>query len=162
MEDVEPPDGSSLLPPATEKRLTSPASSHAREGSQYSSDIHVPSGHHDTSLGPATSPGLGTSSSNFPSRELGIKEADRLLETFKASMAPRFPFVVIPETTHAEQLRRERPFVFLTILAAASHRDFLMQRTLNREVRQVVSERMIIGGKMSFDLFQGLIVHLAW
>ncbi|KAI9837897.1 MAG: hypothetical protein M1837_002687 [Sclerophora amabilis] len=93
---------------------------------------------------------------------LTLEAANALLENFKTTMTPHFPFVLIAPHMTAEKLRWEKPFLFLTILAAASYENMQLQSSLGKEVKQAISTRMIFGGEMSFELLQGLLVHLAW
>jgi hypothetical protein len=88
--------------------------------------------------------------------------ATSLLDTFKGEMIPHFPFVIIPPEASAEDLRREKSFLFLAILASASFADMPLQRRLGTEVKMAVASRMIVAGEMSFELLQGLLVYLAW
>ncbi|KAI9796460.1 MAG: hypothetical protein M1835_003986 [Candelina submexicana] len=93
---------------------------------------------------------------------LTMETANSLLNRYKSEMTPCFPFVVIPRRKTAKQLRQEKPFLFLTIMAAASYDDMPLQRTLGKVVKRAVSRRMIHGEDTSFVLLQGLMVHIAW
>ncbi|DAA75819.1 TPA_exp: hypothetical protein A8136_1541 [Trichophyton benhamiae CBS 112371] len=93
---------------------------------------------------------------------LTIEDAECFLSTFKVRMIEHFPFVVVPQPTMAEQLRRDRPFLFLSIISAASYSNMPLQRKLGEEVRSAIASRMIVNGEVSFDLLQGLLVYLAW
>ena len=93
---------------------------------------------------------------------LTMEAANSLLETFKTTLTPHFPFVVIAPQTTAKELRQEKPCLFLAVLAAASYEDMPLQRSLSKKVSRAISDRMIRGGEMSLDLLQGLLVHLAW
>ncbi|OOQ90361.1 hypothetical protein PEBR_04496 [Penicillium brasilianum] len=93
---------------------------------------------------------------------LNIEAAENYLESFKSILTPHFPFVVIPHQVSAVQLREEKPFLFLAIMASASYENILLQRSLGAEVRRAVASRIILNGEVSFDLLQGLLVFLAW
>lgn len=93
---------------------------------------------------------------------LNIEAAENYLESFKSILTPHFPFVVIPHQASAVQLREEKPFLFLAIMASASYENILLQRSLGAEVRRAVASRIILNGEVSFDLLQGLLVFLAW
>ncbi|KAJ6145692.1 hypothetical protein N7470_009587 [Penicillium chermesinum] len=93
---------------------------------------------------------------------LGLQTAADYLQAFKSDLVTNFPFVVVPPQTSAPQLRIEKPFLFLAILASASYKNLSLQRSLGAELRKVVALRMIMGGESSFDLLQGLLVYLAW
>ncbi|KXG52499.1 uncharacterized protein PGRI_087830 [Penicillium griseofulvum] len=93
---------------------------------------------------------------------LDIETAERYLNTFKTKMTPHFPFVVVPPDVSIKELRQEKPFLCLAILASASFENMSLQRALGDEVKKVVASRMVIGGAISFELLQGLLVFLAW
>ncbi|KAM5474653.1 hypothetical protein MferCBS49748_000059 [Microsporum ferrugineum] len=93
---------------------------------------------------------------------LTMEDAERFISTFKASMTEHFPFVLIPPHVMAEQLRRERPFLFLAVISSASYTDMPLQRKLGQEVKAAIASRMIINGEVCLDLLQGLLVYLAW
>ena len=93
---------------------------------------------------------------------LSLGTANLLLNIYKTSMVYHFPFVVVAPLTTVEDLRTEKPFLLLAILTASSFDDMPLQRALGKELKHVVSSRMILGGQVSFDLLQGLLVHLAW
>lgn len=77
-------------------------------------------------------------------------------------MTPHFPFAYIQPQQYAEEVRQQRPFLFLAILAAASYDNMPLQKALGKEVKQTISTRMVINGEMSLDLLQELLIHLAW
>ncbi|KAJ5150701.1 uncharacterized protein N7500_010890 [Penicillium coprophilum] len=93
---------------------------------------------------------------------LDIETAKRYLSMFRTKLTPHFPFVVVPYDVSIEQLRLEKPFLCLAILASASYENMPLQRALGDEVKKVVASRMVIGGEISFELLQGLLVFLAW
>lgn len=59
-------------------------------------------------------------------------------------------------------MRRDKPFLLLTILTAALHDNMPLQRTLEKQIKKVISDCMIFDGSVSFEIFRGLLVHLAW
>ncbi|KAJ5790482.1 uncharacterized protein N7518_007493 [Penicillium psychrosexuale] len=93
---------------------------------------------------------------------LDVDTAERYLSTFKTKLTPHFPFVVVPPDVSFKQLHQEKPFLCLAILASASYENMPLQRALGDEVKKVVASRMVIGGEISFELLQGLLVFLAW
>ncbi|KFZ16534.1 hypothetical protein V502_05049 [Pseudogymnoascus sp. VKM F-4520 (FW-2644)] len=93
---------------------------------------------------------------------LDMEAASRYLEIFRTVMVHRFPFVVISPSVTAQELREKKPFLFLTVLAAASYENMPLQRRLGKEIKHVVSSRMIFGGEASIEILQGILVYLAW
>lgn len=77
-------------------------------------------------------------------------------------MTPQFPFVIVSPQISALQLRQDRPFLFLAILASASYEDMPLQRLLGVELKKVVASRIVLNGDVSFDLLQGLLIFSAW
>lgn len=85
-----------------------------------------------------------------------------LLNEFRTTLMPHCPFVVVPPQTSAESLRKDKPFLFLTILMATLYDNMPLQRMLEKEVKKKVSDCMIYDGPISFEVLQGLLVHIAW
>jgi hypothetical protein len=93
---------------------------------------------------------------------LTIDAANMLLNEFRTTLMPHCPFVIISPQTTVETLRRDKPFLLLTILTAALHDNMPLQRRLEKQVKKVISDCMIFDGTVSFEILQGLLVHLAW
>ena len=49
--------------------------------------------------------------------DFSLSDENTLLARFRYGSYPKFPFVVVPLTTSAAQLREERPFLYDAILA---------------------------------------------
>jgi hypothetical protein len=110
-----------------------------------------------TSSQPSYAPQVGGSCFNIPNQE----DAFLLLE-FRTSMAPQFPFVVIPPEATSESLRRERPMLWKAVLTAASCFDPARQEAMGWELIEEFSTRLLLKAEKSLDLIQALLVHLAW
>ncbi|KAJ5767270.1 uncharacterized protein N7511_004886 [Penicillium nucicola] len=93
---------------------------------------------------------------------LTIETAESYLQNFKTKMTPNFPFVVVAPSISIMQLHQEKPFLCLTILASAAYDNMPLQRALGEEIKKFIASRMLLNGKVSFDLLQGLLVFLAW
>lgn len=93
---------------------------------------------------------------------LTMEAAASLFLTFKNEMVSHFPFVWISPQMTANESRREKPYLFLAILTAASFGDMPLQRALDVEFKKALASRMITNGNVSFDLLQALLVYLAW
>jgi hypothetical protein len=91
-----------------------------------------------------------------------MEAANALFDAFKATMMPNLPFVIIPSDLSAEDIRQTRPVVFLTALTASLYDNMPLQRVLEDEVKSVISDRMLFNGEISFDLLQGLLIHITW
>lgn len=101
---------------------------------------------------------------------LDAEKAEHLLQRYRSTLTPRFPFVVLPDDrvrdgdgeTALEFLRRERPSLCLAVLAVSASDDFVLQRELGRLFNECAANGLITGKVRSLDMLQGLLVHLAW
>lgn len=84
--------------------------------------------------------------------------ANELLHRFRMHIAPYFPFIVLPETTTAEEYCAERPCHYIAILTVAS-RDAVQQKALGKMVLRQLAERMFINGERSLDLLLGALTY---
>jgi hypothetical protein len=90
-----------------------------------------------------------------------FRVAEEYVRVFK-SKANTFPFVVIPPHISLGTLRRERPFLLLSILAFGSNGNARLQNQLDLELREMLSRKIIVNGETSLDMLQGLLVYLTW
>lgn len=88
--------------------------------------------------------------------------ANEYLDYYR-SKSKYFPFVLIPPNESLDTLRRERPFLLLSVLAmSAIQSPTKLQRVLDFELRESLSRRTIVNGEISLDLLQGILVYIAW
>lgn len=88
--------------------------------------------------------------------------ATHLIEIYRTSLAPHFPFVILSSSVSIDELRIESPCLFLSILTVAAFNDLPLQRSLGEMTRRTFGARSILGGETSFDLLQGILVYIAW
>jgi hypothetical protein len=88
-------------------------------------------------------------------------DANALLEFFRTQISPRFPFVVIPPSMSVENLYRNRPFLYISIIAVTS-RSSTEQQELSKLVMKHLAERLIINCERSLDLLLGVLVFAGW
>ncbi|SMQ50063.1 unnamed protein product [Zymoseptoria tritici ST99CH_3D7] len=93
---------------------------------------------------------------------LSTEAARILLQRFKTTLTPHFPFVVVASEVSLEILQDTRPFLLLCIIAAASYDDVVLQRRLGRQVQHCIAGRMIYRNAISLETLQGLLIHIAW
>ena len=93
---------------------------------------------------------------------LSMEAAQSFIDIYRTDMTLHFPFVVIPPQVTATDLRQQKPFLFLAVLASAAYSNMPLQRLLGREFKKVIASRMITSGEVSFELLQGMMVFLAW
>lgn len=89
-------------------------------------------------------------------------DAVTLLESFRETLMPCFPFIFIaPEVTLA-QLRAEKPLLLLAILKVSSYKNAAAQQILEETFQTAVADQMIFTHNPSMDVLLGLLVALAW
>ncbi|GKT52447.1 uncharacterized protein ColSpa_12628 [Colletotrichum spaethianum] len=88
-------------------------------------------------------------------------EAEALFEAFRGQNLKYFPFLSFKATMTAQELRAERPFLWLCIMTVAA-KVTSQQLALGQRVRQVVSQKLLIENERSIDYLLGLLVILGW
>ncbi|OIW35476.1 hypothetical protein CONLIGDRAFT_567048 [Coniochaeta ligniaria NRRL 30616] len=92
---------------------------------------------------------------------LDAEREEQLFGVFRTRVAPRFPFVIVPERVKPQDMHQQRPCTHLAILAVASFEDFVLQRKLSSLLNRVIAAKMAAGKLVSLDVLQGLLLHLA-
>lgn len=90
------------------------------------------------------------------------EEGQLILNVFRDDMASYFPFVIVPPTTDAKELRQKKPFLFMAVMTVGCGHDAVRQISMAKKHREVFSYNMLVKGELSLDLLQGLLVYLAW
>ena len=88
-------------------------------------------------------------------------QAEEYLNIFRPHTATYFPFILVPESTAAHEIRRDRPFLWLCIMSVAA-KSTAQQKALGREVKITMGREIIAEGKNNIDLLLGLLVFVAW
>jgi len=102
--------------------------------------------------------------------ELGDVISRRIIEFAQAEESVRFfqtkvvnfPFIVVPPPMTLDSLRRERPFLLLSILSFSAQSNIKLQSVLEVELRETLSRKVIVNGEKGLDLLQGILVYLTW
>ncbi|KAJ5342991.1 hypothetical protein MYU51_016113 [Penicillium brevicompactum] len=89
-------------------------------------------------------------------------DAVKILDSFRDTLMPYFPFVLIPPETTLDQLRAEKPFLLLAVLKVCTYKNEPVQKVLEETFQSAVADRMIFSHSPSMDVLQGLLVALAW
>lgn len=88
-------------------------------------------------------------------------EAEEQLATFRRAFIPMFPFIYIPTTTSASDLRREKPFVWLVIMALTT-KVVSKQFDLVDHIWKIISRRVLCEQYANLDLLLGIICFSSW
>ena len=92
----------------------------------------------------------------------GEREADKLVDIYRNDLMMQSPFVAVPTDLSAQELKQTKPFLFHSILMAASYKNVARQKLLEGEIVKYLSENLLLKGERNFDLLQGLLVYIAW
>lgn len=71
------------------------------------------------------------------------------------------PIVYLPETMTASELRRTRPFLWLSIMACGTL-SMVEANAIGDRVRKIIAHRVVIELDRSLDLLQGMLVFMQW
>ena len=93
-------------------------------------------------------------------RSISFVHMQMLVDTYR-TMSDFFPFVTLPKEFSCRDLLQQRPMLMFAVLTVASYDSVLLQLTLSREFRKVVTVK-VMNGEKSLDLLQGLLVFIAW
>ncbi|KAI2473589.1 hypothetical protein F4781DRAFT_138519 [Annulohypoxylon bovei var. microspora] len=91
-----------------------------------------------------------------------MSEAAAYFARFTEDMVPHLPAVVFPEGTTAIEVRKAKPILFLSIMAAASSESPKLQRQLVREIMLIFADHIIVSGRKSLELIQSLLISVIW
>ena len=96
----------------------------------------------------------------------GVVTADmaaKMFECYVDRMAPHMPAVVFPPDTPAAEVRKNKPTLFLAILAASCGMNYPhLQKSLTKEVVGIYADRIICNGEKTLELIQALHVSTLW
>ncbi|KAH7359544.1 hypothetical protein BKA66DRAFT_427335 [Pyrenochaeta sp. MPI-SDFR-AT-0127] len=93
-------------------------------------------------------------------RSISLIHMQMLVDSYR-SMVDFFPFVALPNDCSCQGLVQNRPMLMFAVLTVASYDSMHLQSTLSREFRKMVMVK-IMNGEKSLDLFQGLLIFIAW
>lgn len=109
-----------------------------------------------------TQPASAFSLDPFQLGLLSIETGDMLLDRFRKTLTPYFPFVIIPESSKVTDLHQEKPIVCLAVLFASSYDDGALQGRISRLFEQMLATALLQGRIASLENLQGLLIYTAW
>lgn len=92
------------------------------------------------------------------------ERAPALLKRYNTEMAPHLPAVVFPPNMTAEQLYRDKPLLYLSVLGAASygHAEQDTARNAVREAIGTIADCAVRNGAKSMELIQAMQIIALW
>lgn len=88
-------------------------------------------------------------------------QSEEQLAIFHQTFLTFFPFVYIAKETTAAELRLQKPFLWLVIMAVTT-RNISEQFAMEETIWKVISQRIVVQHHVSLDLIQGLTCFAAW
>jgi hypothetical protein len=88
-------------------------------------------------------------------------QAEEPLNTFHTAFISRFPFIHLPTTIGASELRRQKPFLWLVIIALTT-KSVSKQFEIADTIWNIISRRVVYEHHVSLDLLQGIICFASW
>ncbi|KAF2103661.1 hypothetical protein NA57DRAFT_50533 [Rhizodiscina lignyota] len=88
-------------------------------------------------------------------------ECTEYLETFRIKLTPMLPAVCIPSTMTVDQMREQRPFLWL-VMRALCTKDYARQHTLGNSIRREIGDVLLIQNVKTLDLLLGILVFTSW
>src|SRR6201999_3747018 len=73
--------------------------------------------------------------------------AQILLDRFRTNAIRQFPFVVIPDDSSLETVRKKTPFLFLAVVATMIFDNPFLQHQLGEELRQQAFQKILSGNE---------------
>lgn len=90
-----------------------------------------------------------------------MEVAEESLKLFRSSFLPIFPMIYLSQTTSSTELRQQKPFLWLVIMALTtkqSSEKFAMEES----ILQIISKRILFDHMANLDLLHGLIAFASW
>lgn len=89
--------------------------------------------------------------------------ARSLFETYNRDLVAHYPAIHFPTGYSVENLRREKPTLFLAVMAVAAREAYTeLSRVLDRQVLQSYANRVFMGSEQSLELVQSMILTAVW
>ena len=88
--------------------------------------------------------------------------AETIIQDYKAFCITHFPFVVLPRSMGAKELRQSQPFLFHAILTATAHKHSGLQAKLAAAFQEQIACCVIKSAHKTLEILQGLLVFAGW
>lgn len=102
---------------------------------------------------------LDIPASNRP--HITVTAEDELLASFRTTKLRYFPFIHIPATVKAKDLKYEYPCLWHCVTIIES-KSAAQSTALSKQFGDIIGRRLLVNNEKSLDLLQGLLAYLAW
>lgn len=87
--------------------------------------------------------------------------AEEVLNSFRNGPLEYLPFVYIPDSVSAAELKTESPFLWYCICAVQC-KHTARQSALSVSIREKAAQALLVDCRKNLDILQGLLVYLGW
>jgi hypothetical protein len=89
------------------------------------------------------------------------EEADVCLNRFRSSFIKHLPYIVMPPSITAHQLRQDRPLLWMAVMTVASNSS-TQQISMSKEIRGILANEVFLEGTRNMDILLAVLVCAAW
>lgn len=93
---------------------------------------------------------------------VSLEKATELFRRYTDGMAHHLPAVVFPPGITVDEMRRNHPVTFLSILSAAASQTSMLQSKFQTELMAVFGYKVFMTGEKNIDVVQALIIAVSW
>jgi hypothetical protein len=159
------------LVPASHESTPGSTNSYQVSREQFSHSIASPNT--GRVLDPDYTPTTSSSSQSTPFSNLNLQpiihqalepcpeDAESYLTRFRNDFVRHLPFIILPPSVTAHQLRQDSPILWVSIMALASCNS-TQQIKLSREVREILAREAFVEGTRNMDLLFAILVYATW
>ncbi|KAB8224401.1 hypothetical protein BDV33DRAFT_5400 [Aspergillus novoparasiticus] len=120
----------------------------------------------DPSILPEPSAAMAEVSGSYPYTlpegiEPSARDAELIFRNFRNNYLKLFPFIHLEDGMDSQKLRQNSPFLWACIIAVTST-NINQQDSLDRSVREIAAQEVIVEGKRTVDLLLGLLCYILW
>jgi hypothetical protein len=93
--------------------------------------------------------------------QVSSRIAEEQLDTFRRAFIPTFPFVYIPNTLSASELRHQKPFLWLVVMCLST-KQVSQQFVIEETIWRIISRRIVVEHLATLDLLLGVVCFATW
>lgn len=93
---------------------------------------------------------------------MDMQKAEDMFARYNDKMIAHLPAVVFPPGFTVAELRKQKPTLFLAIMAVATSESPALQKALQKELMYIFAEKVMLKGEKTVELVQAIQVAVIW